>query len=156
MMAASFGQQLTSRAAVVLRAQEVGAFLPDEQRIALGVTLILEARCPESYGAVRHAERLIGGHARMLLSDALRHEECPLQNMAVAATTHGSVSDCHSRGGDASREPRPLALTSRRAVWAWLRDAERRFADSLWGDLLACICVCVIFLALPLLLWGLS
>ncbi|MGR3823041.1 MAG: hypothetical protein ACU0A5_10745 [Salipiger marinus] len=147
---------MTRRADVIRRANEIGAGLPDEQRVALGVMLILDARCPESFAVVRQAERLVAGHARLLLSDAMAAEECPHLNMAIAATTHGLPCDRHPGGTGAAGEPRPSARSSLRAAWARFRVAERRFSDSFWGDVLACACLCGIIVAAPFIIWGLQ
>jgi len=138
---------MTCRADVIRRANEIGAGLPDEQRVALGVTLILSARSPDSFAVVRQADRLVAGHAQMLLSDAMRADECSLQNMVIAATTHGSC-DRHPGGTGAAGEPRPSARSSLRAAWAHFRAVERRFSDSIWGDVTATACVALITLAL--------
>jgi hypothetical protein len=139
---------MTCRADVIRRASEIGAGLPDEQRVALGVTLILDARSPESFAVVRQAERLVAGHAQMLLSDAMAAEECPHLNMAIAATTHGLPCDRHPGGTGAAGAPRPSARSSLRAAWAHFRAVERRFSDSIWGDVTATACVALITLAL--------
>ena len=43
------------------------------------------------------------------------------------------------------------ALTLR-AVWSKFRAAERRFSASIWGDLLGCACLAIIFVGLAAVL----
>jgi hypothetical protein len=143
---------LTCQSDVIRRAREIGQPLPDDQRIALGVTLIRMASLPSSGGAVLRAERLVGDHGRALIADAVRLDEgqfdAPFIDLTID-TTHGSSFDRHP-GADISAEaPRPRGyISSLRAAWAGLKAAERRFADSIWGDVTATACVALIAVAL--------
>ncbi|EPX78120.1 hypothetical protein [Salipiger mucosus] len=132
---------MQDRADVLVRAHEIGRGLTDAQRIALGVTLIGTARQPESFGAARAAERMVGEHARMLLADALRGDEAMHQTKTVA-TTHGNAGNRLPGGRGTVGAPRPAPfLSSLRAAWATIRAAERRLSESLLGDLLGGVSV---------------
>lgn len=139
---------LTCYADVVRRARDVGQTLPDEQRIALGLTLIRMADRPESFAAVRRAERFVGDHGRALLSEALRIErtipEAPFTDMAIE-TTHGLQIDRHPGARGGAGAPRPRAF-SPRVAWARLCAAEKRLSDSFAGDVIAGICFVMIVL----------
>ncbi|MBU2328951.1 MAG: hypothetical protein KJ755_16625 [Alphaproteobacteria bacterium] len=143
---------LTSQSDVIRRAREVGLQLPDDQRIALGVTLILMAATPRSHIAVRRAERMIADHGRALTAEAMWAAEgqfdAPFIDLTID-TTHGSSLDRHPGADIGAEAPRPRAyISSLRAAWAGLKAAERRFADSIWGDVTATACVALIAVAL--------
>ncbi|ALF02136.1 hypothetical protein [Salipiger abyssi] len=148
---------LTCHADVIQRAREVGQMLPDEQRVALGVTLICMARQPESFGAVQRAGRMVSDHANALTAEALHAgaDEAPFLDMTID-TTHGPVFDRHPGGRGTAGAPRPRLSSSLRAAWATLRAAERRFSEGVWGDLLAGICAVIGMIGLSFIAWGLS
>ncbi|MBN7785169.1 hypothetical protein JYP51_09580 [Ponticoccus gilvus] len=141
---------LISQDHVIRRAREVGAMLPDDQRIALGLTLIRMAEQPASFAAVLQAERLTGNHARLLLKEALRLEEevpeAPFVHVTVD-TTHGSDHDRHRRAAARpARNPGSRGVPPLRAIRDRLIAFERRLEDSLWGDAIACVGAWVTFL----------
>lgn len=138
---------MTCRADLLRTASEIAAPLTEEQRVALGVTLIQFAREPESFMAVRHAERLVSAHATALLTDALRAEEAGFQDMTID-TAHGPNFDRHPGAGGSAGEPRPRFSSSLRAAWARFRAVERRFSDGICGDVLAGVCVVIISIGL--------
>ncbi|MEB3421918.1 hypothetical protein ACFSDD_09030 [Salipiger marinus] len=75
-------------------------------------------------------------------------EACPVQNMAIAATTHGSC-DRHLGADTGAEAPKPrVYISSLRAAWVGLKVAERRFSDSIWGDALATACVVLLSIVL--------
>lgn len=146
---------LNSHADVIRCARDVGLQLPDDQRIALGVTLIRMASLPSSGGAVLRAERLVGDHGRALIADAIRLDEgrfeAPFTDMTID-TTHGPVLDRHPGARGSAGDPGPRAFSSpARAAWARFVAAERRFSDSIWGDIVAGIGVAVLSVALVML-----
>ncbi|MGK7664226.1 MULTISPECIES: hypothetical protein [unclassified Marinovum] len=144
---------LTTHADVVRCARDVGLQLQDEQRIALGVTLIQMAKNSESFGAVFQAERMIGDHGRALLLDAMREDEDHFEDHFLDTaidTTHELYIDRHHPGAeDTAGDTRPRVLfASLRAAWTRLKAAERRASDSIWGDILGGISVVIIAVVL--------
>lgn len=144
---------LTTHADVVRCAHDVGLQLQDEQRIALGVTLIQMAVNSESFGAVFQAERMIGDHGRALLSDAMREDEDDFEGHVLDTaidTTHEHSIDRHHPGvNHTAGDTRPRVFhDSLRAAWAHLKAAERHVSDSIWGDLLGGISVVIIAVVL--------
>lgn len=135
---------LTSQADLHRRAREVGSALPEEQRVALGVSLILMAASPASHSAVRRAGLMIEDHGNILLADALRGfeggVEAPFEHMAIG-TTHGCQPDRHAGGPGAVGMSRPRVSSPLRAAWARFRKAEQAFSDSRWGDLMGGLCL---------------
>ena len=66
-----------------------------------------------------------------------------------ATTTHEQLALSDIPEADWPGGPMPRALQVSppvRAAWEKFRAAERRFSQSLWGDALAGICFCILFL----------
>jgi len=64
-------------------------------------------------------------------------------------TTHGQSGVFATAEAEVSARPGRAAYAhTLRAAWSKFRAAERRFADSIWGDLLGGVCVVIILIGL--------
>ncbi|MBB96956.1 MAG: hypothetical protein CML68_20460 [Rhodobacteraceae bacterium] len=142
---------LTCRAELIRAAREIGQPLPDEQRIALGVTLIKMAEAPDSFAAVTCAERMVRDHGQSLLSEALRTcddgFEAPFQHVTIDHF-HEQSADRHPGGRGTAGMSRSRGPSSLRAAWALIKTAERQFSESFWGDLIGMIFLIIGWLVL--------
>jgi len=65
------------------------------------------------------------------------------------ATTHTLSGAFATTGAEVPVQPdRAHSARALRAVWFKFRAAERRFSASIWGDLLGCACLAIIFVGL--------
>lgn len=126
------------------------AGLSDQDRIALGASLIQSVEDPTRYLAVRAAAFRLDAHAdtlRAVFKDLPQHPE-------RASTTHEQPSSLQTFG-EAPKVPTPAAVFLRRG---WTRTAclWRRWSDSLvaqvLGDVLAL--ACIVGIAVALLIFG--
>lgn len=146
------------RADVILRAHEVGRGLTDLERIALGVTLAQTVLTPGNHGAVRLAAARLSDHA-----DALLDAEIALSDSLSDGPDTGPKPTTHEQPGSSERPAdagrpapsvKPASSGRWRAAWDRFARAERRFSDSLAGDLVGVVSLAILVITamfLPLI-----
>ncbi|MGH1416861.1 MAG: hypothetical protein ACRBB0_25480 [Pelagimonas sp.] len=129
---------MTSRADIVIRAHAIGVGLTNEERIALGVTLIMTVLTPNCHMKVRFAARRVQEHAEALDDARLNGFEMaevsevdvpllrapPLERARPTAVTTLTERSFLPPEVAASGSPGRAVVKypSLRAAWAWFSD----------------------------------